>query len=157
MEKPTLKSAFFGYSKTSVCEYIARISEEFSKKLMELNADHKKEREELNARIATLEQELAEYRRAHANISATLLEAQEHAEELKTQAEAENQRLRAENAERNAAQQKRMEAYKAEVNELRIGLSLFAEETDLKLQTHLNKMEEIRSKYAPEEEGEEDL
>ena len=34
MDKDILKSALFGYSKISVCQYIATMNEEFNAKLM---------------------------------------------------------------------------------------------------------------------------
>ena len=42
MEKKTFKTSLFGYSKTSVCEYIAQINEEFSQRLMDVSEENKK-------------------------------------------------------------------------------------------------------------------
>lgn len=77
MEKKLLKSALFGYSKTSVCEYIAAVNEEFSQKLMESAEEHKKEKEEWKERTAALEQELAEYKKVHQDVATIINELRE--------------------------------------------------------------------------------
>lgn len=147
MEKNILKNAFFGYSKNSVCEYIAKVNGEFSERLTAAAEDAKKEREALNAKISELEKELDSYRKLHGDISAALLEAQKHAAELKEESEAENKKLREQNAEKREAENKRIECYKAQIDEIRRGLSLLAADTDSKLSEYLKKMNGIEREY----------
>ena len=97
MDKGIIKSAFFGYSKTSVCEYIASKNEEFSRQLIELEKEHKKEKDELKGKIEAAEKEFAEYKKAHGEIANALLEAQQYAASLKQKAVEENECLVAEN------------------------------------------------------------
>ena len=75
MDKGIIKSAFFGYSKTSVCEYIADMNEKFSHQILELENEHRKEKEELKGRLEATEKELNEYKKAHGDIANALLEA----------------------------------------------------------------------------------
>jgi hypothetical protein len=40
MHKKLLKTTLFGFSKTEVCEYIARVNNEFNDKIDVLNSTH---------------------------------------------------------------------------------------------------------------------
>ena len=57
MVKEILKSGFFGYSKSSVCEYIARMNEEFSQRLTAKDNENTSREAELRAQIASLREE----------------------------------------------------------------------------------------------------
>ena len=58
MDKEILKSTLFGYSKISVCQYIATMNEEFNAKLMAEEASFREERTNLQKKIDELEAEL---------------------------------------------------------------------------------------------------
>lgn len=147
MEKNIMKSAFFGYSKTSVCEYIAKINEEFSRQLLELEKENKKEREELKGRLEATEKELHEYKKAHSDIANALLEAKQYAASLKQKAEEENERLAAENRRLHKEQSERLALYTAAVDKLRSEMSVFAADTDRKLAAYYNKAENIAKEF----------
>lgn len=151
MEKKLLKNGLFGYSKTSVCEYIAEVNEEFSRRLLEANEEHRRERMELKERIQALEAELGEYKQVHGDITTALLEAQQHAAELKRQAEAEDRRVRAENAERQQAQTDRLKEYIAAIDELQQKLAVFAAGASEELLTYLDRATVLASEYEEEE------
>lgn len=147
MDKGIIKSAFFGYSKTSVCEYIADMNEKFSHQILELESEHRKEKEELKGRLEATEKELDEYKKLHGDIANALLEAQKYAASLKQNAEEENARLTAENERLNKEQSERLALYAAAVDNLRSELSVFTADTDEKLAAYYNKAEDIAKEF----------
>ena len=151
MDNISLKSAFFGFSKTSVCEYIAQINQEFHEKLFAAAEESKKERETLKEKIDVLEKELSQYKKVHGDISNALLEAQQHAAELKAETEKENERIRSENARKCEEQTRRLESYRAEIDILRQGLACFAAETYAALKEQPEKMKVLQDVYVTEE------
>ena len=75
MERKTLfKTKLFGYSKSSVCEYLAQINDDFSQRLRDITAQHQKDKDELKARITGLESDLARYQNAFGSLEEALLE-----------------------------------------------------------------------------------
>ena len=147
MDKGIIKSAFFGYSKTSVCEYIADMNEKFSHQILELENEHRKEKEELKGRLEATEKELNEYKKAHGDIANALLEAKQYAASLKQKAEEENERLVAENKRLHKEQSERLALYAAAVDKLRSELSVFTADTDEKLAAYYNKAEDIAKEF----------
>ena len=150
MDKGIMKNAFFGYSKTSVCEYIAAMNEEFSRQILELENEHRKEKEELKGRLEATEKELDEYKKAHGDIANALLEAKQYAASLKQRAEEENERLAAENKRIHKEQTERLARYEAAVDKLRRELSVFTADTDEKLTAYFGKAEDIAKEFEEE-------
>lgn len=153
MDKRFLKNALFGYSKTSVCEYIAQVNEEFSNRLLSLTDEHKKEKNELKSKMEVLETELAEYKRVHGDITTALVEARKYATTLKQQAEEDDRRMREENAEKYKVQETRLSSYITEIEELREQLTHFVANTEKQLQGYLQSANDIASKYEIEKEN----
>ena len=89
MNNEILKSAFFGYSKISVCQYIATMNEEFNAKLMAEADSFREERSKLQKKIDDLEAELAAHKQNACDVGTMLLEARQYAEQLRQQAQAE--------------------------------------------------------------------
>ena len=89
MDKEFLKSALFGYSKISVCQYIATMNEEFNAKLMAEADSFREERLRLQKKIDDLEAELAVHKQNACDVGTMLLEAGQYAEQLRQQAQAE--------------------------------------------------------------------
>ena len=147
MDKGIMKNAFFGYSKTSVCEYIAAMNEEFSRQILELEKEHKKEREELKGRLEATEKELNEYKNAHGEIASALLDAKQYAASLKQKADEETERLAAENKRLHKEQTERLASYAAAVDKLRSELSVFTADTDEKLAAYFGKAEDIAKEF----------
>ena len=87
MNKETLKSALFGYSKISVCQYIATMNEEFNAKLMAETSAFRDEHSKLQTKIDDLEAELSTHKQNACNVGAILLEAGQYAEQLRQQAQ----------------------------------------------------------------------
>ena len=89
MDKEILKNALFGYSKISVCQYIATMNEEINKKLMAEADSFREERARLQKKIDDLEAELAVHKQNACDVGTMLLEAGQYAEQLRQQAQAE--------------------------------------------------------------------
>ena len=89
MNKEILKSALFGYSKISVCQYIATMNEEFNAKLMAEADSFREERSRQQKKIDDLEAELAVHKQNACDVGTMLLEAGQYAEQLRQQAQAE--------------------------------------------------------------------
>jgi cell division septum initiation protein DivIVA len=147
MDKRIIKNAFFGYSKTSVCEYIAAMNEEFSRQLLDLENEHKKEKDELKVRLDATEKELDEYKKAHGDIANALLEAQQYAASLKQKAEEENEQLVAENQRLHKQQSDRLALYAAAVDRLRKELAVFTADTDKRLSEYCSQAEDIEKEF----------
>ena len=93
MDKEILKTALFGYSKISVCQYIATMNEEFNAKLMAETESFREERTRLHKKIDDLEAELATYKQTANDIGEALLDAHRHADQIRQQAEADAAQL----------------------------------------------------------------
>lgn len=104
MESNLLKKSFWGYSKISVSEYIARINQEFSQKLRDTAVEHEREKEELQEKLAQLERENKELQNRQNKVAAILLDAKAFAAQLKDKAEAENRKPQAENTAGSTAE-----------------------------------------------------
>ena len=88
MDKEILKSALFGYSKISVCQYIATMNEEFNAKLMADADSFREEHSRQQKKIDDLEAELAVHKQNACDVGTMLLEAGQYAEQ-RQQAQAE--------------------------------------------------------------------
>lgn len=138
MDNKRLKTALFGYSKVSVCEYIVQANEEFNKRLMEDAERYQKEKEAMQAKIDALETELAEYRRSDAVIAATLLDARQYAEELRSRAEEEERLMRKEHLQKCELLSARLASYMKTMEALRTNLTAFAENSNSELELYRN-------------------
>ena len=94
MDKEILKSALFGYSKISVCQYIATMNEAFNAKLMAEAEAFREERSKLQTKIDNLEAEVAAHKQNACDVGTMLLEAGQYAEQLRQQAQEEAAQLR---------------------------------------------------------------
>lgn len=102
MDKEILKSALFGYSKISVCQYIATMNEAFNAKLMAEAEAFREERSKLQTKIDNLEAELAAQKQNACDVGTMLLEAGQYAEQLRQQAQGEVAELRQQAQEESA-------------------------------------------------------
>lgn len=87
MRKKLLKTTLFGFSKTEVCEYMARVSEEFNQRIDLLTVEHDKEKREIELRIAALSEELERTKQTNVAIVQALTDARQQAEDLKAKAD----------------------------------------------------------------------
>ena len=102
MDKEILKTALFGYSKISVCQYIATMNEAFNAKLMAEAEAFREERSKLQTKIDNLEAEVAAHKQNACDVGTMLLEAGQYAEQLRQQAQGEVAELRQQAQEESA-------------------------------------------------------
>lgn len=152
MERRTLfKTKLFGYSKSSVCEYLAQINDDFSQRLRDITAQHQKDKDELKARITSLESDLARYQNAFGSLEEALLDAHQHAAHLKQKSEEDARRIHAENIVKAAEQEKRLILYQTAIDDLRRRLTALAQETDQALLAYYNQAEQLKEQYTEKE------
>ena len=152
MDKEILKSALFGYSKISVCQYIATMNEEFNAKLMAETDSFREERSRLQKKIDDLEAELAVHKQNACDVGTMLLEAGQYAEQIRQQAQEEVAQLRRQAQEeteqlrsqvknetdqylleiktKGEAQTEKLELYTGAIAKLREDMALLADRTD---------------------------
>ena len=137
MRMEELKRGFWGYRKESVYRCIASMEEEFSRRLLEKDAKAAQAEEQLQWRIAELEEELRSLqaerdarRREEASISDTLLKAQAYAERLRAETRQLEDQAR-ERLEREAARQAaELDASRERISRLRAAFRSLLEELD---------------------------
>lgn len=132
-----LKSGFFGYRKTSVYQYITSLEEQFSSKLMEQEAQARKDAEQYQQRIQQLEEELAAIREQYETqrsqqlvVADTLLDAQRWAGQLRQEAEEQRQQASQQLEEEVGRQNRELERYRAQVQALREAFRSTLQELD---------------------------
>ena len=152
MDKEILKGALFGYSKISVCQYIATMNEEFNAKLMAETNSFREDRAKLQTRIDDLEAELAVHKQNACDVGTMLLEAGQYAEQIRQQAQEEVAQLRRQAQEeteqlrsqvknetdqylleiktKGEAQTEKLELYTGAIAKLREDMALLADRTD---------------------------
>ena len=173
MDKEILKSALFGYSKISVCQYIATMNEEFNAKLMAETDSFREERSRLQKKIDDLEAELAVHKQNACDVGAMLLEAGQYAEQLRQQAQeeaAELLRQAQEEAEqlrfqtktetdqflleiktKGQAQTQKIELYTEAIAKLREDVAMLADRTDDALNMFAEKFLSLRQNFEDSE------
>lgn len=119
MDITELKSGFWGYKKNNVCEYVAEINEQFSKKLMETIKEYDCQIRELQSKIAQLEQENAALQKECGDVTQVFVAAKKFSDELKIRAQKENKELRERNAEYSKEQLNRINALCFNINKIR--------------------------------------
>lgn len=118
MAMETLRSGF-GYSKKSVCAYIAALNQDFSQRLLEKDAQCTASIQALESRIAALSAENEVLRSKEQAISAAILDVQLYASQLRAKAQADHTRHLEENQQELDAQRQRLEAIRGDVSALR--------------------------------------
>ena len=173
MDKDILKSALFGYSKISVCQYIATMNEEFNAKLMAEADSFREERSKLQKKIDDLEAELAAHKQNACDVGAMLLEAGQYAEQLRQQAqeeaaellqqaqeEAEQLRSQTKNETdqflleiktKGQAQTQKIELYTGAIVKLREDMAILANRTDDALNTFAEQFLSLRQGFEDSE------
>ena len=151
MQKKLLRTSLFGFSKTEVCDYIARVNDEFNSKIDLITAEHTKERNELTAQIAALNEEINKYKQANADIAQALFDAQQYAIELKAKAdgeykEAQNELLALKEAEKN-----KLNTYREKIENVRKEIVSVLSDIDDKLAAETVKTEDLIAEYNSEE------
>ena len=151
MHKKLLKTTLFGFSKTEVCEYIARVNNEFNDKIDVLNSTHMEERNELLAKIADLEEELNKYRQANSDIAQALFDAQQYAAELRANADKEYQTATNELRALKDAETGKLNGYRNRIEGIRKEIVSFLTEISGKMADAEAETENLAAEYSSEE------
>ena len=151
MQKKLLRTSLFGFSKTEVCDYIARVNDEFNGKIDLLTADHTKEKNELTAQIAALNEEINKYKQANADIAQALFDAQQYATELKAKADGEYKEARDELLALKGAETDKLNTYREKIENVRKEIVSVLSDIDDKLAAETVKTEDLIAEYNSEE------
>lgn len=151
MQKKLLRTSLFGFSKTEVCDYIARVNDEFNSKIDLITAEHTKERNELTAQIAALNEEINKYKQANADIAQALFDAQQYATELKAKADGEYKEARDELLAFKEAETDKLNTYREKIENVRKEIVSVLSDIDDKLAAETVKTEDLIAEYNSEE------
>lgn len=151
MQKKLLRTSLFGFSKTDVCDYIARVNGEFNSKIDLITAEHTKERNELTAQIAALNEEINKYKQANADIAQALFDAQQYATELKAKADGEYKEAQDELLALKEAETDKLNTYREKIENVRKEIVSVLSDIDDKLAAQTGKTEDLISEYNSEE------
>jgi chromosome segregation ATPase len=151
MQKKLLRTSLFGFSKTEVCDYIARVNDEFNSKIDLITAEHTKERNELTAQIAALNEEINKYKQANADIAQALFDAQQYATELKAKADGEYKEAQDELLALKKAETDKLNTYREKIESVRKEIVSVLSNIDDKLAAETVKTEDLIAEYNSEE------
>ena len=151
MQKKLLRTSLFGFSKTEVCDYIARVNDEFNSKIDLITAEHTKERNELTAQIAALNEEINKYKQANADIAQALFDAQQYATELKAKADGEYKEAQDELLALKEAETAKLNTYREKIENVRKEIVSVLSDIDDKLAAETVKTEDLIAEYNSEE------
>ena len=151
MQKKLLRTSLFGFSKTEVCDYIARVNDEFNSKIDLITAEHTKERNELTAQIAALNEEINKYKQANADIAQALFDAQQYATELKAKADGEYKEAQDELLAFKEAETDKLNTYREKIESVRKEIVSVLSNIDDKLAAETVKTEDLIAEYHSEE------
>ena len=151
MQKKLLRTSLFGFSKTEVCDYIARVNDEFNGKIDLITAEHTKERNELTAQIAALNEEINKYKQANADIAQALFDAQQYATELKAKADGEYKEAQDELLALKEAETDKLNTYREKIENVRKEIVSVLSDIDDKLVIEAVKTNDLISEYNSEE------
>ena len=151
MQKKLLRTSLFGFSKTEVCDYIARVNDEFNSKIDLITAEHTKERNEFTAQIAALNEEINKYKQANADIAQALFDAQQYATELKAKADGEYKEAQDELLAFKEAETDKLNTYREKIESVRKEIVSVLSDIDDKLAAETVKTEDLIAEYHSEE------
>lgn len=151
MQKKLLRTSLFGFSKTEVCDYIARVNDEFNGKIDLITAEHTKERNELTAQIAALNEEINKYKQANADIAQALFDAQQYATELKAKADGEYKEAQDELLTLKETETAKLNTYREKIENVRKEIVSVLSDIDDKLAAETVKTEDLIAEYNSEE------
>ena len=151
MQKKLLRTSLFGFSKTEVCDYIARVNDEFNSKIELITAEHTKERNELTAQIAALNEEINKYKQANADIAQALFDAQQYATELKAKADGEYKEAQDELLALKETETDKLNTYREKIENVRKEIVSVLSDIDDKLAAETGKTEDLIAEYNSEE------
>lgn len=143
MDITKLKSGFWGYKKSYVCEYIAEMNEQFSKKLMEVIKDYDRQIEELNAKINRLEAKNSSLQKECSDVAQVIVDARKFSNELRAKAEADDKEFRERNMDYNNEQMQRIHTYCMDIDKIRDSMRALIATVDKDLESKKEELSTI--------------
>ena len=140
-----LKSGFWGYKKSYVCEYIAEMNEQFSKKLMGTIKDYDRQIEELNAKITHLEAENSALQKECSNVTQVIVDARKFSNELRVKAEAEDKEFRDRNMDYNNEQMRRIHTFCMGIDKIRDSMCTLMASIDKDLESKKEELSAVNN------------
>lgn len=151
MQKKLLRTSLFGFSKTEVCDYIARVNDEFNSRIDLITAENTRERNELTAQIAALNEEINKYKQANVDVAQALFDAQQYAAELKAKADGEYKEAQDELLALKEAKMDKLNTYREKIENVRKEIVSVLSDIDDKLAAETVKTEDLIAEYNSEE------
>ncbi len=154
MDKKLMKTSLFGFSKTAVCEYIAKVNDEFNEKISSLNAAHNEEKEKLTLKLEEATAELDDYKRTYGDIAKALLDAQEYAAQLKAKADDEYRAMLDRIRIQEEAKNDRLKIYEDGIRSIRQALAELSADVNAKGVAIEENCTMLSEEYNSEEDAE---
>lgn len=151
MQKKLLKTSLFGFSKAQVCEYIAKVNNDFNDRMQAITAEHMKEKNDLFSQIAALTDEVNQYKQTTGDIAQALFDAQQYAAELKAKADGEYKAVSQELLNLQQAETQKLNGYRDKVEKIRTDIVALLVDLDSRLSEQTNKTENLIAEYHSEE------
>ena len=145
MDITELKSGFWGYKKSDVCEYIAEMNEKFSQKLMTTVKDYDRQIGELNAKINRLEAENSALQKDCSSVTQVIVDAKKFSDELRAKAEAEDQEFRERNMDNNNEQRQRIHTFCVSIDKIRDSVRAMLASIDKDLESEKAKLSTLNN------------
>ncbi len=130
------KTRLFGYCKRDVRDYVSKLNEEFSQKLLEREKESRDSAQALQKELDRLRQENEQFRAERQKVAGVLIDARYFAAGLKEQAAAEDRVQRSKNAEFHQVERQRLQAFAGQIEQMRKSLH-----------STLNRMDEELEQY----------
>ena len=146
-------STGFGYSKKSVCAYIASLNQEFSQRLLDKDAQYHATIQSLEARVAALQAENEVLRSKEQAISSAILDVQTYAQQLRSRADSEHTQPEEAFRQQMLREQERLDAVRENVNALRAELQRILTDIDAQAAAFSIKCEEATDAVPTTEEA----
>jgi hypothetical protein len=138
-------TSLFGYSKRSVNDYISKLNDEFSRKLLEKDQAHREAVEALQAETARLSRENEQLLALRQEVADALISAKDYAAELKRKAETDDQARRAANAIRQEAELSRIQDAAEQISALRQAFRDALERMDGEAASYKEELQRLRT------------
>lgn len=144
------QTGLFGYSKKSVCAYIAEINEEFSQKLLEKDMACKDTVQTLREQLEQLKQENEQLRAGRQEVAGALIDAKTFAADLMARAEAENREQCAKNEALCQAELRRLQAMASDIDTLRTAFCATLRDMDAEMEQYRLRCQTAQAELVPE-------
>lgn len=143
-------TSLFGYSKKNVGDYIGRMNEEFSQKLLAKDQENKDELQKLKAQVEQLSEENERLRSEQQDVAAVLIDARAYAAELRAKAEEEYQAMRTENSAHCDMERQRLQRLGGNIDALQKAFRKAVRNMEAELETYRIQSQTTEKELEPD-------